>query len=161
MLDLVRRGVGAGLTAGFAVAAGVFVYDLVNLEPLATPDTLARNVVGAPLVATADLGSFAWLSGFFQRSYSVLGYTLVHLAAFALTGVLASWMFRGRGVPANLVTGALFGMLAGTAVFYAGYGTLAPSFVDAPAWQLVVTMNAFAGVVMVAMLIDEEGESQA
>jgi len=155
MLDLIKRGSVAGLTAGVAVAVGVLVYDLFNMAPLATPAALARNLMGAPVITSTDVGVLAWLSLVAQRSYSLAAYTLTHLSIFALVGIFAAWMFRTGRVPANALTGALFGLAVGTGVFYAGWGLLAPSFVEIPAWQLIAAMNAIAGVVLVAQLTDD------
>ena len=155
MLDLIKRGSVAGLTAGVAVAVGVLVYDLFNMAPLATPAALARNLMGAPVMTSTDIGALTWLSVAAQRSYGLAAYTLTHLSIFALVGILAAWMFRMGKVPANVLTGALFGLAVGTGVFYVGFGLVAPSFVEAPAWQLVATMNAIAGVVLVAQLTDD------
>lgn len=155
MLDLIKRGSIAGLTAGITVAAGVLIYDLFTMAPLATPSVLARNLMGAPVVTNADMGALTWVANAMQGTVAILGYTVAHLSVFALVGVLGAWLFRPGRTPANVVTGALFGLAAGTGVYYAGFGLFAPAFVHAPAWQLILTMNAIAGVVVVAQLTDD------
>ena len=62
MVDLLKRGSVAGFSAGVAVAAGVLVYDLFNLQPLATPDALARNLMGGPVFTEANLGVVEWIA---------------------------------------------------------------------------------------------------
>ena len=71
-----REGVAAGLLGGFAVAAWYFVIDLVAGRPLHTPNVLGRLVFfgasGPPEIIHAP---------------SVLGYTVIHFAAFAVVGI--------------------------------------------------------------------------
>ena len=154
MTVLFRRGSVAGIWAGITVAAGIFVYDLIALEPFATPTVLARNITGAP-VASADIAGLEWFGTVLRNAYSLGVYTLAHLAIFAILGIAGAWVFQEGRSPANVLTGALFGIAAGSAVFYAGHALLAPTFVMLPAWQLILAMNAVAGVVLVAQLTED------
>ena len=133
----------------------MLVYDLFKMDPFATPALLTRSLMGGPVVASSDLGALEWLAGAVQGTVGLAGYTLAHLSIFALVGVFGAWLFRPGRVPANVATGALFGLAAGSGVFYAGFGLFAPSFVQAPAWQLILAMNAIAGVVIVAQLTED------
>lgn len=155
MLERVKVGAGAGLAAGLSVAVMVLVYDLVKLEPLATPRLLASNVLGAPLELGDGLGIVAWVTGALQIGWAVLGYTVAHFAVFALVGVGGAFALRPAIVSPNVATGALYGALVGTAVFYAGLALVAPQFVSAPDWRLVLLTNAVAGVVLVSQLVDD------
>lgn len=162
MLDWVKRGLVAGFTGAATIAAGVFLYDLIVSEPLATPDALARNLLGAPVVpvegteaaVAGGTGTLAWIADAGVGAYRLALYTLVHFAAFLLLGLSGAWLFLRAGVPGNVLTGALFGAGIGTAVFYAGFALLAPGSVHLPAVGLVVAMNAVAGVVMVSQIVD-------
>lgn len=162
MLNWVRRGLVAGLTGAATIAAAVFLYDLLVSAPLATPDALARNLIGTPVVPVegADVatsgaaGTLAWIADFGVGAYRLALYTLVHFAAFLLLGLSGAWLFLRAGLPGNVLTGALFGAAIGTAAFYAGFALLAPGSVQLPSIALVVAMNAVAGVVMVSQIVD-------
>lgn len=162
MLDWVKRGLVAGFTGAVTIAAAVFLYDLFSSGPFATPDALARNLLGAPVVpvegaetaAVAGAGTLAWIADASAGAYRLALYTLVHFAAFLLLGIAGAWLFLRTGVPGNVLTGALFGAGIGTAAFYAGFALLAPGSVQLPAVGLVVAMNAIAGVVMVSQIVD-------
>lgn len=154
MFDRVKAGAIAGLAAGLSVAVMVLVYDLVRLEPLATPTLLASNVLGAPVELHDGWGAVAWLADALEIAWAVLGYAAAHFLVFALVGVGAAFVFGPSLVSANVATGALYGALVGTAVFYAGLALVAPQFVAIPDWRLVVITNAVAGVVLVSQLID-------
>lgn len=156
MLQLLKRGSTAGLAAGAAVALVVLVYDLIQLEPLATPKLLSENIFGSQVERTLDLDALSWIAAVMGTTKSIAIYTMAHFAVFAALGVLGAWVFRPAGVPGNLLTGALFGMAGGSATFYAGHALLAPSFVAAPAWGLVLVANALAGIVIVSQLVDTE-----
>ena len=161
MLSRLKTGVSAGLAAGLAVAVMVLVYDLVKLEPLATPRLLASSVLGAPLELSDGLGALAWTAAALQLGWSVVVYTAAHFAIFALVGVGAVFVFQGSPIAANVATGAVYGGLVGTAVFYAGLALTAPEFVATPDWKLVLATNMLAGVVLVSQLVDEGHTAEA
>ncbi|MDH3732471.1 MAG: hypothetical protein OEU54_03015 [Gemmatimonadota bacterium] len=162
MLNRVKAGLTAGLAAGLAVAVMILVYDLVKLEPLATPRLLASNVLGAPVELSDGLGVLAWTAGVLKVSWSIILYAIAHFSIFAVVGVVAAFVFGSAVLSANIATGAAYGGLVGTAVFYAGLALMAPQFIAAPDWRLVVLMNAFAGVVLVSQLVDHPvGEETA
>ena len=57
-----------------------------------------------------------------------------------------------------IVTGALYGMLVGSTVFYGGLGILAGDLLAAPEWRLLLLGNGVAGVIMVAHLAGKSGD---
>ena len=154
MLNRIKAGIVAGLAAGLSVAVMVLVYDLVNREPLSTPVLLAGTVLGTPIDVQPGLGFMSWVASVLQAGWAIAAYTAAHFAVFAIVGIGAAAVFLGSRVPGNVLTGALYGALAGTAVFYAGLALLAPAFLAVPDWRLVVITNAVAGVVMVSQLLD-------
>lgn len=155
MLDRLKRGGTAGVIAGFVVALAVLAHDLVAREPFSTPRLLARNVLGAPVEGqTAGSGTLDWLARTLVAGWELAAYSAVHFAAFAVFGVLGAWVFRPGRLAGNVLTGALFGLVAGSAMFYAGLWLVAPSFVAAPDWRLIAAVNALAGVVVVSQLVD-------
>lgn len=154
MLDRIKRGAIAGFMAGVAVAIVVLVHDIFARTPLATPRLLARNLLGAPLESgSSGGGALAWIAGMLVAGWELLAYSVVHFAAFVVFGVLGAWAFHPRRLPGNALTGALFGLVGGSAMFYAG-ALMAPAFVALPDWRLVAAANAFAGVVLVSQLVD-------
>jgi len=156
MLDRIKAGSAAGLAAGIAVMALILVYDLARLEPLATPGLLAGNVLGVPqpIETSAGLGALAWLSDVMQAGWALALYTVVHFAVFIGLGIGAAFVFHPTAVAGTVLTGALYGALAGSAVFYAGVELVAPAFVGTPDWRLILAANAIAGVVMVSQLVE-------
>lgn len=155
MLERLRRGATAGIIAGFVVALVVLGHDLLVREPFSTPRVLARNLLGAPVEGQAgETGALDWLARTLVAGWELVAWSAVHFAAFALFGVLGARVFRSGRVAGNVLSGALFGLVAGSAMFYAGLWLVAPSFVAAPDWRLVAAVNALAGVVVVSQLVD-------
>lgn len=154
MLERIKRGTAAGLAAGVSVAVFILAYDLVQMEPLATPRLIAGSVLGAPTAVAGDLGTLAWVASVATATWSLTLYTLAHFALFVLIGIVGAWLFRPGGVVGNVLTGALFGGFVGSAFFYGGLALLAPGFISAPDFRLVLLANAIAGVVLVSQLVD-------
>lgn len=154
MLERIKSGTVAGLAAGVSVAVFFLVYDLVRMEPLATPWLLASTVFGAPMEISVGLGTLAWAASVATAAWGFTLYGLGHFAIFVLIGLGGAWVFRPGGVRGTVVTGALFGMFVGSAAFYGGLSILAPEFVTSPDWRLILLANALAGVVMVSQLVD-------
>ena len=154
MLNRIKAGIVAGLAAGLAVAVMVLVYDLAHREPLSTPALLASTVLGTPVDVEPGLGLVAWVTSVLRAGWAISAYTAAHFAVFALVGVGAAFVFMRGRIRGNVLTGALYGALAGTAVFYMGLALVAPEFVAVPDWRLVVLTNAVAGVVIVSQLLD-------
>ena len=118
-----RWGVQAGLLSGMAVAALFFIADLIRAAPLSTPLFLSLSLLQAGLAmesasATQDesiLGALAGLS----LGGRLAAYTAVHLAVFALLGVLAAALANLFKVRWNARTGAAAGLLVGFAAWLA------------------------------------------
>jgi hypothetical protein len=161
MFDLVKRGSVAGLAAGFVVALVVLAYDLVQMQPLATPTVLAQHASGVPIEVTGEMGALAWLATALEAGWALALYGAGHLVVFAALGIFGAWLFRAAAVPANVLTGALFGVTGGSIMFYAGNALIAPGFADPPAWGLVALANAVAGIVIVSQLVDPELPAEA
>jgi len=155
MLQRLKAGAVAGLAAGVAVAVLVLVYDLATLDPLGTPRRLAGNVLGAPhpIEAADGLTALAFVAAAMKTAWAIMLYTAAHFTVFALVGVGGAFVFPSL-VKGTVLTGALYGTLAGTAVLYGGMALLAPGFLAVPDWRLVLIANAVAGVVMVSQLVE-------
>lgn len=154
MLDRIKAGTAAGLAAGLSVAVMILVYDVVQLEPLATPALLAGGVLGTPIEIESGLGMIAWVTGVLNAAWGLTAYTAAHFTVFALVGIGAAFVFQMSAMPGNMLTGAIYGALVGTAVFYLGLILIAPGFIAAPDWRLVMLTNAVAGVVLISQLLD-------
>jgi len=153
---VIRKGFVAGITAGIAVAIFVLVHDLLLLEPFATPSSLSRNLIANSIDVSDQLATAALAASWVRDAEFLAIFTGLHLLVFAGLGIAAAWLFLSRQLPANVWTGALFGMTAGSATFYLGTTLVAPDFLDLPDWRLVLFVNAIAGVVIVAQLLGDE-----
>jgi len=167
MLEHVRtlaRGVEAGLVAGGVVVAVFFIADLVHLAPLSTPLSLQRSFIG-PGGTPLDFPVLAQISGAATFVVRLGSFTLLHFLAFAGLGVGAALLFERGVMPAGVLTGALYGAVASSAVFYvavmvAGNGLV----VEPPDAAGVVGANVLAGGVMggylraAAAMDEEEGK---
>jgi len=78
--NLLREGLIAGVLGAAAVAAWFLLTDLVQGRPLATPNVLGQVV----LFQTGHPEATPILPG------AVVGYTLIHIGAFVLFGILAT-----------------------------------------------------------------------
>jgi hypothetical protein len=150
-VSLLRKiGVGtqAGLLAGAVVATTFFLADVGRLEPLTTPMALSGRFLGATAKMLDDrilADSFAIAS--FGAHLAAI--TLVHFLAFAVLGVIAVLICHAWQIPLNAVTGALFGLVAFSLVFYvATWFTNAASPVNLPGPGTVLMVNVLAGAVM-------------
>lgn len=88
-------GAEAGAIAAGALELSFFVLDLVRLEPLATPGTLA-GVLPGPGGLVVDLTSFAGIADGVWVGYQIGMLTAVHFLTFGLVGVVVSLLFDWR-----------------------------------------------------------------
>ena len=144
----VTVGIQAGLLGGFAVAALFFLLDLARLEPLATPYALGTTLLG-PSSLAIDAPVLSELVAIVAFAGNLLAFTLLHFLAFSLLGIGAVWGCEECGISLNIGTGALFGLVICSLVFYGcvalgGGHVLAAS----PGPMSVAGGNLFAGAVM-------------
>jgi hypothetical protein len=139
-------GVIGGILAGAVVAVWFFVLDAVTAEPLHTPRLLAGALLGhEPGLTTARL---------------VAVYTLLHFGVFAVLGVGAVWLARATGETPRVMTGALFGIGALSAVHYGALLMLgAPVLTVLPPIH-VLAANLLGGVAMMLYLHRATGEER-
>lgn len=139
-------GAEAGVLGGAVVAAFYFVTDLVHLAPLSTPAALGRAFVGpgnVQLTGAFPDGAVAWV----VFAANVVSFSLIHFLVFALLGVGAVLLSRGSGHSLNLFTGALYGLVVCSGVFYASMAFGATTVVASglPSLSSVLIANALAG----------------
>ena len=123
MLSVHRTKVGlqAGVLAGTAVIVLFFLLDLVRLQPLAT---------------TIFAGNLLTL-------------TILHFLAFSILGVGAVWGCERCRIKLNVATGALYGLIAGSLVFYGCVAFLGTNVLtDLPGPVSIAVGNLLAGAVM-------------
>lgn len=135
--DTLRRGLIAGLLGAAIVAAWFFVIDLVQQRLFYTPAALGS----ALFFGASHPGDVAINTGV------VLGYTLVHFAAFIIAGLGAAWLMEAadRHPPALIGVVLLFvtlevlslGILSAVAAWL---------FETVPWWSPVVANLLAAGV---------------
>ena len=107
-----RWGVQAGILAGMAVAAIFFVVDLVRMAPFSTPLFLSRSLLQASL-ALGNEDLIQTLAGV-SPGARLAAFTAVHLAVFAILGMLAAALANLFHLPWNSRTGAIAGFLVGS-----------------------------------------------
>ncbi len=86
------RGAEAGAIAALGVALSFFVLDLIRLQPLATPGALSGAAFG-PGGLELDLTSMSGLVAGLSTAFRIATFTVLHFLAFALVGVVASFLF--------------------------------------------------------------------
>ena len=133
-----REGVVGGLLAAAAVAVWFFLIDAIGGHPFATPLRLGESVASF----------FGGTGGGSAVSY-VLGYTLFHVLAFMLSGVIVSAVVNGAESEPSL----LFGLLILFVAFELGwYGLTAilsrEEAYGSLAWYQVMVANLIAATTM-------------
>ncbi len=112
----------------------------------------ASAIFGQHVEASPGLLAALKLGDIILLVRNITSYTLLHLAVFAGLGIGAALLFERLDVPMNVATGALYGLLVGSPVFYGGLGIVAGDLLAAPNWPLVLLGNGVAGVIMIAQL---------
>jgi hypothetical protein len=146
----VRTGISSGLIAGVALAGLFLVLDLGRLAPLATPVNLSASFLG-PGRFSIDTPVFSELVAIVVFISNLLVFTLLHFLAFAALGVGSCFACDKFGVPLNVFTGAVYGLLVCSLVFYLSllvgvHGARAITGLPGP--LTVLLASAFAGAVI-------------
>lgn len=133
-----REGLVAGLLGAVAVAVWFFLVDAVMREPFFTPAALGSAI----LAGARGPGEVV-----FEAS-TVLGYTVLHVAAFLLAGVLAAAMVAQVEKFPPLVFGLLI-LFVVFEVFFVGVATMLGAWVlDELAWWSILAGNFLAALAM-------------
>ena len=158
-LRLYATGAKGGLLAGAATLAVLFLYDLFRLDPLASPVLLSGAALGQAIEVTPGVEAALRAADVIRIAGGLLKYAILHFSVFAALGIGAALLFRRGRVAMNALTGALYGVVACSAAFYAGIAVLAGSIQAAPDWRVVVGANAVAGLIIAASLLGEPDAS--
>jgi hypothetical protein len=138
-------GIASGVLGAAVIALFFLMIDVANGRPLWTPAALGSAIfLGEPLEVGAD------------PTYAlVVGYTMLHGAAFVSIGLMASFVlgFLSRLGPSTglAVAGALF--LGFEAFFLTFIGMMAPQFLEAFGVGRIAMANLIAAAFMAALLV--------
>ena len=142
--SLVREGLTAGLLGAAAVAAWFLVVDAIAGQPLHTPAVLGALLGGAndpEAVAATARGRYALL------------YTPVHLAAFALLGLVCAALVRQAERTPPLFALLLLLFVALEVAFSGVVAMLEMTGLGGLAWTQVAAGNLVAAVAMGGWLL--------
>lgn len=133
-----REGLVAGLLGAVAVAAWFFVVDVVVREPFFTPAALGSAI----LAGARAPGQVA-----FDAS-TIVGYTVLHVAAFLLVGIVAAGLVAQVEKFPPLVFGLVI-LFVVFEVFFVGMTAMLGSWIlEELAWWSVLVGNLMAAVCM-------------
>ncbi len=110
-------GAEAGILGGIAVAAIFFVGDVVHMAPLSTPTALGRTFFGpggTQMSGAMPDGALAMA----VFAGNLVAFSVLHLLTFAFLGIGAVVLFNAMHWRLTAVSGALYGLLVCSAVFY-------------------------------------------
>lgn len=135
---VLQEGAIAGVLGATAVAAWFFVIDLLRGNPFLVPAGLGHAMLHMIGVTGAE-----------GRVAPVVAYTVLHYAAFVLTGIVAALIFRGAERHPSVLVGALLLLVVFEIAFFAFSSVIARvSSLGTPGWLLVSVGNLIAAVVM-------------
>lgn len=135
---ILREGFIAGLIGAGGVAVWFLIVDLINGHPLFTPAMLGSAVFWGLRDPSAVEIAFP----------TVIGYTLLHVVAFGVVGIVAAWLAALVGkFPMTLFIVVVFFAIFEVG-FYIVVALLAQPLLGALAWSNVAIGNAIAAVGM-------------
>lgn len=131
---VIREGILAGLVGAAAVAAWFLIFDTVRHQPFFTPAALGSALFyGASTLADVQI-----------NAVTVASYTVVHLAAFILTGVVATAIVCEAENTPPLILGAVLLFAAFEAFFLGLLALVAEWLLGALAWWTIAIGNLLA-----------------
>jgi hypothetical protein len=134
----IREGIVGGLLAAGAVALFFLVLDLVTGHPFATPARLGESVASV----------FGGTGGASPTLY-VLGYTVFHVLAFILSGIVMSAVVNKAEEEPSLLFGLLILFVAFEIAWYGMTAILSrDEAFGPPAWYQIMLANVVAAGVM-------------
>lgn len=138
-VNILFEGIASGLIGGTAVAVWFLLCDLGTDTPFRTP-ALLGGVLLQGIYDPAAIHASVPL---------VLGYTVLHYAAFILFGIAASCLVAASEREPILLLGFLI-LFACFEVFFLGFAAmLSHSLLDQIGWSTIVTGNLLAAVAMI------------
>ena len=136
--QVVREGVMAGLLGAVVVAGWFLVFDLARGRPLFTPAALGSTLfLGAGSIEDVSI-----------TMVTVLGYTILHIIAFVVTGFLAAGLAAAADEQPPLVLAAVLFFAVFEAFFMGLLATVAEFLLGALAWWTIAVGNLLAALTM-------------
>ncbi|TVP46521.1 MAG: hypothetical protein EA350_06975 [Gemmatimonadales bacterium] len=133
-----KRGILVGMIGAVTVAVWFLIIDVITGRPLFTPATLGSAI----FLGVEDLDQVE------VSAVVVLGYTVVHLVAFILLGLLVLAITRRARKTPPLVLGALLVFVVLQALFIGLLAIAAQFLLGAIAWWSIAVGNLLAGLAM-------------
>ncbi len=135
---IVQEGMTAGLLGAVVVALWFLLFDIMRGEPFFTPAALGSALfLGAGSIDQVQV-----------TAWTVLGYTVMHFAAFGVTGFLAAAIATQAEETPPLLLGAILLFVAFEA-FFLGLLAMVAEFLLGPlAWWSIAVGNVLATVAM-------------
>ena len=131
---ILMEGIVSGLIGAAVVAIWFLVFDTVSGQPFFTPSALGS----ALFLGVTDISGAAVHMG------AVLGYSLVHLLAFAAMGLIASAVLTQAEKVPPLLLGAVL-LFVGFEAAFMGFVALKAEFLLGPmAWSSIAFANVLA-----------------
>jgi uncharacterized membrane protein YphA (DoxX/SURF4 family) len=141
---LVREGVIAGLIGAAVIAVWFFFVDIITRQPLFTPATLGRGMLSIFGPVPADQSTV----------FLVLSYTVFHVAAFMLVGLVAAMIVSFANREPSILLGFVVLFAAIEVGFYAFVGLLQQATpLGSLAWYNVMIGNLLAAAAMGTYLL--------
>lgn len=135
---VVREGIVTGLIGATVVAVWFFIFDVANGRPFFTPGALGSALfLGASTVPEVVVSPA-----------TVIGYSIMHVLAFAVTGFLAAAIVTAADETPPLILGAAMFFAAFEAFFMGLLAMVAEFLLGALAWWTIAVGNVLAAIVM-------------
>lgn len=132
------RGVTGGLIAAAALAFWFLLVDSIRATPFDTPLFVARTIAGL------EDGS--------GGTTTLVVYSLLHFAVFALIGVVVAWFLDRIHIRPNTLVGLIVGFVLFDLLFYAGILRSGVNVINSLGWPEVLVGNLLAAVLLVRYL---------
>ncbi len=135
---VVREGIICGLIGATVVAAWFLVIDLLRGRPFFTPAALGSALfLGSTTVETVSI-----------EAATVIGYTVLHVLAFAVTGFLAAAITTAADDTPPLIIGAVMFFAVFEAFFMGLLAMVAEFLLGSLTWWTIAVGNVMAAVAM-------------
>jgi hypothetical protein len=136
--DVVRRGLIAGAIGATAVAVWFLVIDVIQGQPLFTPGALGSVLFhGARDVAQLRVDA-----------PTIIGFTALHLAVFAILGIVAEALFRAAERQPPILLGLVLVFVVFQTLFIGLLSIIAVWLLDELMWWSVLVANLVAAAAM-------------
>jgi hypothetical protein len=135
---VVREGIVCGMVGAAVVAVWFLVFDVLRGQPFFTPAALGSALfLGSGTVEAVSV-----------EAATIIGYSLVHIVAFAVTGFFAAVIVTAADDAPPLIIGAVM-FFAVFEAFFMGLLALVAEFLLGPmAWWTIAVGNVMAAVAM-------------